>query len=261
MIGLDFMKRLLCILAVLLTALSSSYAFAADIGVIFMHGKWGTNEASSPLGPIFNEIKRADALLETPEMPWSRGCAYDRDATAAMAEIDALVEKLKSRGAQRIVIGGQSMGANFAIAYASRRDGIAGVMAISPGHTPDLQGFQASLKGDVDRAKALIAAGNGDVRGRFNDSNQGQEQQMPATANVYLSWFDPQGLMVMPRNAARLKPETALLWLVGNQDSMAQRGEGYAFARAPANPKSAYKLVTGSHVDAGGKAARESGPG
>ncbi len=253
------MKRIFAVLAILAMAVVSLPAFAADIGVIFMHGKWGTNEASSPIGPIFNEIKRADALLETPEMPWSRARAYDRDTTAAMAEIDALVEKLKSRGAKRIVIGGQSMGANFAIAYAAQREGIAGVMAISPGHTPDLKGFQDSLKGDVERAKALIAEGKGDVKGRFNDSNQGQEQQMPATANVYLSWFDPQGLMVMPRNAARLKPETAFLWLVGNQDSMSQRGEGYAFARAPANPKNAYKLVTGSHTEAGAKAAREIG--
>ena len=248
------MKRILSVIAVVVTAVSSSASFAADIGVVFLHGKWAPGNMSSP---VYDEIKRAGFLLETPEMPWSQSRAYDRDTSAAMAEVDAAVAKLKSRGAQRIVVGGQSMGANFAIAYASRRDGISGVLAIAPGHVPELKGFQESLKGDVERAKALIADGKGDARGRFNDSNQGKDMQMPSTASIYLSWFDPMGLMVMPRNASRLKSETALLWLVGEQDGMAQRGEGYAFNRAPANPKSAYKLVSGGHHDAGAKAARE----
>lgn len=248
------MKRILAVFAVLVTALTSLPAAAADIGVIFMHGKWAPGNSSSP---VYDEIKRQGFLLETPEMPWSQSRAYDRDTTAAMAEVDAAVAKLKSRGAQRIVVGGQSMGANFAIAYASRRDGISGVLAVSPGHIPEVPGFQAGLRGDVDRAKALIAEGKGDARGRFNDNNQGKDMQMPSTANIYLSWFDPAGLMVMPRNASRLKPETALLWVVGQQDSMAQRGEGYAFNRAPANPKNAYKLVGGGHGDAGAKAAQE----
>jgi dienelactone hydrolase len=248
------MKRfLLAVVALIATAFSSA-AFAADIGVLFMHGKWGNNTSNSP---VYDEIKRAGFLLETPEMPWSNSRAYDRDTSAAMLEIDAVVAKLKSRGAQRIVVGGQSMGANFAIAYASRRDGIAGVLAIAPGHVPELSGFQANLKGDVERSKKLVAEGKGDVRDRFNDNNQGKDQKMPSTAAIYLSWFDPNGLMVMPRNASRLKPETALLWVVGEQDSMAQRGEGYAFARAPANPKNAYKLVSGGHGDAGAKAAHE----
>jgi pimeloyl-ACP methyl ester carboxylesterase len=248
------MKKIVLLCALACIAMISAPVFAADIGVVFMHGKWAPGNSSSP---VYDEIKRAGFLLETPEMPWSQSRAYDRDTTAAMAEVDAAVAKLKSRGAERIVVGGQSMGANFAVAYASRRDGIAGVMAIAPGHVPELSGYQANLKGDVERAKKLVADGKGDVRDRFNDNNQGQDRKMPSTASIYLSWFDPAGLMVMPRNAARLKSETALLWLVGEQDGMAQRGEGYAFARAPANPKSAYKLVSGGHSDAGAKAAHE----
>ncbi len=38
---------------------------------------------------------------------------------------------------------------------------------------------------------------------------------------------------------------------------MAQRGEGYAFNRAPANPKNACKLARGGHSDAGARAALE----
>lgn len=251
------MKQFLAALVALAAGAFALPVLAADIGVAFMHGKWGTNDRSSQIGPMLDAMTRAGYLVEVPEMPWSKSRAYDRDTSAAMLEMDAIVEKLKGRGAQRIVIGGQSMGANFAIAYASRRDGIAGVMAIAPGHVPELQGFQASLKGEVERAKKSVADGKGDARDRFNDNNQGKEQKMPSTAAIYLSWFDPNGLMVMPRNASRIKPETAFLWLVGEQDSMAQRGEGYAFSRAPANSKSAYKLVSGGHGDAGPKAAAE----
>lgn len=249
------MRRFLFAFTVFVAALSSSTVYAAqDLGVIFMHGKWG-GPSDQSIAPILQEIKRQGFPVEAPEMPWSRSRAYDKDAGGAMAELDAIVAKLKERGAQRIVVGGQSMGANFAIAYGSRRDGIAGVLAVAPGHVPDQPGFQASLKGDVDRAKQLIADGKGDVKDRFNDSNQGREQKIPSTANIYLSWFDPVGLMAMPRNAAQLKPETAFLWVVGKQDGIAQRGESYAYGRAPANPKSAYKLVEGGHGDAGANAA------
>ena len=82
-----------------------------------MHGKWG-GPSDGSVTPIVQELKRQGFLVETPEMPWSRSRAYDKDATGAMAELDAVVAKLKERGAQRIVVGGQSMGANFSIAYA-----------------------------------------------------------------------------------------------------------------------------------------------
>ena len=250
------MKKLLLALVVMTVFLSSS-AFAADIGVVFLHPKWGTTNPKSPIGPLIAAMEKAGYLVEFPEMPWSRERAYDRDVDGAMSEIDAAVKRLKDKGAKRIVVGGQSMGANAAMIYGARRDGLAGVMAVSPGHTPEIAGYRSSLKGDVERAQKLIADGKGDARDYFYDNNQGKEQKLPSTAKIYLSWFDPNGAAVFPKSAAELKPGTALLWIVGDDDPMAKRGEGYAYAQAPANPKSAYKVVGGGHFDAGGKAASE----
>jgi hypothetical protein len=53
----------------------------------------------------------------------------------------------------------------------------------------------------------------------------------------------------MPKNTARLKPGVALLWLVGDKDPMARRGEAYAYAQAPKNPKSAYVVIDSNHRD------------
>jgi dienelactone hydrolase len=54
-----------------------------------------------------------------------------------MEEIDRAVARLKSQGAKKIVVAGQSFGANAAIGYGARRDGLAAIMAIAPGHVPE----------------------------------------------------------------------------------------------------------------------------
>ncbi len=68
-------------------------------------------------------------------------------------------------------------------------------------------------------------------------------------AEVYLSWFDPNGPANMPVNTANLKPGTPLLWIIGKKDLMFDKGENYAFSMAPSNPKNAYIVVKGGHKD------------
>lgn len=99
---------------------------------------------------------------------------------------------------------------------------------------------------EIDAAE-LVAAGNGGNKGDFLDVNQGKTSTIRTRAEIYLSWFDPSGLAVMPRNAADIRPDTPLLWVVGRLDRMFAQGEGYAFAKAPANPKSSYVVVPGGH--------------
>jgi pimeloyl-ACP methyl ester carboxylesterase len=226
-----------------------------DIGVVFMHGKWGTNGPKSPTAALLGKIQSAGFKLQAPDMPWSRERAYDKDVEGALLEIDAAVEKLRAAGAKRIVVGGQSLGANAALIYASHRDGLAGVMAISPGHTPDFGAFRDAVAQDVGQAKSLVDAGKGSEKRSFLDLNQGQKKQLTVPAAVYLSWMDPNGLAVIPKSAAALKPGTPLLWLVGEHDPMAQQGPGYAFNKAPPNPKNAYIVAKGGHFDANEQAA------
>jgi len=221
---------------------------AGKVGVVLMHGKTGTAKSRAPIGPLIAKLKHAGILVDAPDMPWSRGRYLAKDYDESMAEIDAAVARLKRAGATIIVVGGHSMGANAALGYGARHKGVAGIMAIAPGHSPELGGFQSAVNNDYRRAKAMVDKGQGNKVASFSDTNQGKKSKIRVKPLVYLSWFDPDGPAVMPKNAAALKSGTALLWVVGSQDPMARRGRGYAYDSAPANPKSAYVEVGGGHI-------------
>jgi len=220
------------------------------IGIVLMHGKGGTARARSPVGPLKSALQDAGFAVIAPDMPWHRERIYEKSLDDSMTEIDEAVEWLKDGGATKIVVGGHSLGANAAIAYGARRQGLAGILAIAPGHIPEIGFWASSFAGDVARAKKMVAEGRGDEEADFADLNQGRNSSLPVKASVYLSWFDPNGPAVMPKNAANLKPGTALYWFVGEDDRMATRGRAYAFEKAPPNPKSSYVVVSGGHKTA-----------
>jgi len=218
-------------------------------GVVYLHGKgaWpgGLN------GGILGSLKEEGALVATPEMPWSFHRRYDATYDQAMAEIDAAVANLKASGASRIVIIGHSLGANAAIGYAARHNDIAGVAALAPGHLPEVGNMREFVGAAVAHAKTLIADGKGNVPQTFPDMAQGIPLTTTATPVVYLSWFDPDGPAVIPKNAqaigAAARP-VPLLWVAGKLDPIDSRGPEYAFAAAAKNPKSKYVEVFAGHL-------------
>jgi dienelactone hydrolase len=244
------MKRLLRFLALaaVLTILPvEARAQSANLngfGVVLMHGKGG-----APGGFIASTaaaLQAEGAKVVMPQMPWARARMYDAGYEQAMAEIDRAVAQLKAQGATRIVVAGQSFGANAAIGYAARRDGLAGVIALAAGHTPERRVFMQRTAPGIDMAKQLIAEGKGDVPGSFPDMNQGKTFDVRATAKVYLSFFDPNGPAPMPKNAAAMRP-VPFLWVIGREDSLVSAGADYAFNKAPKNPKSKYLEVNARH--------------
>jgi hypothetical protein len=103
----------------------------------------------------------------------------------------------------------------------------------------------------VARAKTLIAEGKGNVPQSFPDMAQGIPLMATATPAVYLSWFDPEGPAVMPKNAALIgaAPEPVpLLWVVGKLDPIDRRGPEYAFNALAKNSKSQYVEVLAGHL-------------
>ena len=222
-------------------AFAASAAVAQDtgkVGVIFMHGKWAPGTKN--LENLRQQLISAGYLVMTPMMPWSADRLYDRNYEDAMTEIDGYVATLKSQGATRIVVGGQSIGANAAIGYGARRSGLMAIVAISPGHVPELS-RDPQVSDSLSRARAMIAAGRGSDTDTFMDVNQGEKRMVRMTATIYLSYWDSQGPAVIPNNAAKLS--APLLWVVGSDDQMSQRGTAYAFDKAPANPLSRYVVV------------------
>jgi len=243
-----FVKAFTFLIMLLLSGIGSGIALAGDkIGIVLMHGKSGSSGAKGPIGKLIMALEQAGILVSAPDMPWSRKRMLAKDYEASMKEIDDAVAQLKAQGASRIVVGGHSMGANAAIGYGARREGLAGIIALAPGHVPEIGGYQKRVKHDFRRAAALVNKGDGNKLGNFLDNNEGKVGSISTTAKDYLSWYDPDGPAPMPRNAASLKPDTPLLWAIGREDRMFRRGEDYAFSRAPQNPKNLYLVVEGGH--------------
>src|SRR5262245_30771364 len=229
-------------------------AQAADLrgfGIVMMHGKGGGPEGL--IAPLVSALKDNGAMVSTPIMPWhgkhGRPDGYMETFDQAMQKITRSVSELKLQGATRIVVAGQSFGANAALAYAVRNgQGLAGIMMLAPGHTPELGYNRAHIQSGVARAKELAAAGRGDTVAILPDFNQGQQFEVRAKPTAYLSYFDPHGAAVISRNATAIPP-LPLLWIIGRSDPLFALGEGYAYARAPKHSKSKYLVINANHRD------------
>jgi pimeloyl-ACP methyl ester carboxylesterase len=251
-IALVFARLLAAAAAAGLALCSAAAAPAADlhgVGIVYLHGKAAWPGALN--GGILSALEDEGALVATPEMPWSLHRRYAATFDQAMTEIAASIAGLKAKGASRIVLIGHSLGANAAIGYAARHADLAGVVALAPGHLPEAGRMRSFVADAVERAKQLIASGQGDVPQNFPDMAQGIPFATTATPAVYLSMFDPDGPAVIPKNAASMGAATTpvpLLWIVGKLDPIERRGPEYAFNAAAKNPKSKYIEVFAGHL-------------
>ena len=249
---LNFLLHVLARAAAALTALialclagPAQSANLQGVGVVFLHGKGGWPGSFD--GGILSSLQDEGALVAAPEMPWSFNRKYGATYEQAMAEIDTVVASLKAKGANRIIVVGHSLGANAAIGYAARHPELAAVVALSPGHLPEVDGLLSRTRDAIAQAKQLIAAGQGDVPQQFPDLAQGIPLTTTATPVVYLSMFDPDGPAVIPKNTSAMGP-VPLLWVVGALDPIARRGPDYAFKSGAKNPKSRYIEVFAGHL-------------
>ena len=185
----------------------------AGWGVVLMHGKGGP---TGNLNSLAAALSKEGAIVVQPTMSWtSRYRTYGE----TMSEIGGHVAALRGKGAKRIALIGQSLGANVALGFGAQRGGVDAVVAVAPGHQPDR--FLTRTHESLERAKHLVAAGRGSEVATFRDVNQGQMFDVSTTAAAYVSFFDPAGPAVMGRNAASLKG-AKLLWVVGTEDAGAR---------------------------------------
>jgi pimeloyl-ACP methyl ester carboxylesterase len=232
---------------VALVAVFSVWGMSAGerLGVVLMHGKGGGPRGA--IAALAKGLESAGYLVSFPTMPWSEFRKFDRGFDSSLIEIDGMVAELRKKGATRIVVGGHSIGANVAIGYGAGRDGIAGILAIAPGHVPRLWAKRGLFDASLAKARAMIAAGEGDTTAQFDDSNQGTRLTVETSPRIYLSFWDPEGPLVMQKNVSRLRAGTALLWIIGKRDRMYKRGRKWAYSKAPSHPKNAYVVVKGGH--------------
>ena len=248
----------------LLTAVVGAWALAvapqasarsealAGYGIVLLHGKGG-QPGGGYIAGLAEALRSEGAIVIAPRMAWSgvqgQPDKYDVPYEQALSHITPAIEQLKAQGATKIVVAGQSLGANAAIGYAARHgSGLAAIVALAPGHTPERAIFRSKVADGVARAKELVASGKGATLGSYPDLNCGRSLTVRATAAAYISFFSPEGPALIPRNAAAM-PAIPLLWVIGRSDRCSPAGRGYAFDRAAKHPKSRYVEVEADHFE------------
>jgi pimeloyl-ACP methyl ester carboxylesterase len=214
------------------------------ITIVMLHGKGGKPGASQYSG-FYKDLRKAGYRIVAPLMPYSR---FDADYAQTIAVIDAAVDEAIKRG-DRVVIAGHSMGATISLHYGANhlRNEVIGIMPIALGHSPELSGKLMSVTGEsVMAARQMAESGQGSTKKNFKDLNAGRVSTIRTTADVYLSYYDPQ---VFPKLANVLpKIQAPVFWLSGSDDRLTYVYEAENnFNAIPPNPKSRYLEGKGGH--------------
>ena len=235
------------VLALIAVLLCLGPAWSGDrLGVVLLHGKRGGPQVFQGLA---GTLEKEGILVATPEMPWSRSRYLDKTFEAALDEIATAIKSLEQKGASRVVVAGHSLGAVAALGYAAARGGVAGVIMLAPGHLPDFPGFHKDLGDSLAQAQEMIKAGRGGESREFLDKNMGRVFTISTTAQIYQSYFSPEGPLASGRNAARLNPGIPVLVILGDKDPLAASAKSQVFAKLPANALDRLATVPGGHME------------
>jgi len=125
------MRRLLGRLLTIVTVISMAAPVSAQtIGAVLMHGN--TDSPDGTIALLAAAMEDAGYLVERPEMCWSHRRRRDKPFPECLAELEAPIARLTSRGARAIVVAGMSQGGAGALAFGARRPSLAGIIALPP---------------------------------------------------------------------------------------------------------------------------------
>lgn len=240
-------SRILIMLGSLAAAFPARALEPATTGIVLLHGKWGMpGQMTSMVSPL----KEAGFLVEAPEMPWSGQRLFDRSYDDAMTEIDAAAGRLRANGAARVVVVGQSLGANAALGYAARGRALAAVVVIAPGHYPEGRVFLDKAADSVAKARAMVAAGQGGETASFISLNDGDRNRpIQAKAGDYLSYYGPDGAGAMSLFAAAVGA-APILWVAPKFDTLSEIFPKMVQAKLPSQVPFTKLAVNAHHGDA-----------
>jgi len=232
------------LLAMTLNVLLASAYGAERLGVVILHDKNGS--PGKAVSEVERVLRNVGFGVTVPELPWSTKRGFDATFQQALVEIGLAAQELRVDGCDKIALVGHGLGANAALAFAASRPGIFAVVALAPSHDPERH-HEVFLP-DVRKARSMLTIGSGQKRSLFTDFNMDKDYDLSTTAEVYLSFNDPDGQAVMPRSCAALNKDIPLLWVVGLRDPLSHLGRYYAYAKAPSNPNSRYEEVAADHL-------------
>ncbi|MBD3669739.1 MAG: alpha/beta fold hydrolase [Gammaproteobacteria bacterium] len=216
--------------------------------VFVLHGKTG-----SPGSPHYNSLlpglQSAGYDVIAPYMPWS-STTWNGTQCEGMNYLSGLIEAEKTAG-KKVVLLGHSMGGAGALIYlaTSNVSGVDAAVTIAPGHFLHHSNLMQSETVDsVSAAQTMVDAGNGDTNDTFYTFNNGTQQAITTTANIYLSYHD---LNQYPNivNGVLGVIETPVYWIGGDADNLTTAyGYSSIFNNIPSNPNSQYETLSGTHT-------------
>ncbi|KPK12145.1 MAG: hypothetical protein AMJ68_02955 [Acidithiobacillales bacterium SG8_45] len=212
--------------------------------VIMLHGKTG-NPGASQYDGFYRTLQKGGYTVIAPHMPWS---GFDGTREQGVEVINAAVEEA-AKSSSKIVVAGHSLGAAVTLQYLSDSPSpkVNGGVPIALGHSPHISRKLANITGaSVTTARKMVADGKGEKKSSFADLNTGKKGEINTTANIYLTFYDPE---VYPDIEAGLgNVKLPVLWIAGKDDRLtAVYDTRNLFSRIPKNPKSEYREEEGKH--------------
>jgi len=242
------MIRFMAALACFIVCLGPSGWCFERFGIVLLHGKTGMPSQFTLLATDLTDL---GYLVETPEMCWSVRRIFDRSFSGCLEDVDAAVARLKTDGAEGIIVAGHSLGGVGALFYGATRDGLAGIIALAPDGDPVGFGRIPVIAKSVAAARADVKAGKGDIVMTFNDFVLGKPLPVKAKAADFLTFYGADSPAVMTTTIPKLK--APLLWVAGTKDS-SQRNAEALFRKAPKRPQNSFVKVNAGHLATPGAA-------
>jgi len=243
---------MLALLALFLLCPTTLVQAQERLGVVLLHDK--NSQPEKYFTELSRVLRNVGFQVVVPELPWSKKRGFDATFQQALVEIGLAAEELRMDGCTRVALVGHGLGANAALAFAANRTGIFAIAALAPAHDPDRH--REVFLPDVRKARSMLSLGSGNKRSLFTDFNSDKDYDLSTTAEVYLSYNDPDGQTVMARSCAAFKEPLPLLWVVGLQDPLHFLGRSYAYSKAPSHPASRYEELPGDHASVPRNASR-----
>ncbi|MDO8305589.1 carboxylesterase [Herminiimonas sp.] len=248
------MKRFITFLAALLIggwacAASDANAPAQKTGIVIMHGKGGS--PMKHVADLASALEAKGYLVANLEMPWSGRRDYDVSVSVAEQEVEAALDSLRSKGANRFFVAGHSQGGLFTL-YFARQHRVDGIIAIAPGGNVSNSVFREKVGPSVELAQKLIAEGKGNEKTSLSDY-EGSRGSYPlvSTPAAYLGWFDPEGAMNQTAAMKNVNPQIPVLYIgpKGDYPGLLKVRQAM-FDALPANPLSKLYEPDTNHLGA-----------
>lgn len=249
MIRMKYVVRTLAAAVIAFAQISMAQAPSSAIGVVIMHGKGGS--PARHVSSLASALEQKGYLVANLEMPWSANREYNGGVDVAEKEVNAALESLRAKGANKVFVAGHSQGGLFAIHYGGKHP-VDGVIAIAPGGNVANAIYRKELGQSVERARKLVAEGNGNEKTRFNDYEGSKgTYTVTATPAAYLSWFDPEGAMNQVKASRAMNPQVPVLFIAPKSDYPGLlKVKQMMFDALPRNPLTRMYEPDSSHLDA-----------